>query len=416
MRRLIDIKLKNISFSLLIIFFLDSVLHIGRHLTSSGNDFLRLPLLIILFFTCISFLQRNKAFFMSYYTQCILLLVLLLFISYVKAVLLNQNIELANDFLLPFIYFSFFPIFVYSIQTEEDLFVLVRIIIITGTVISIGMLILVISSVVNLKVYNMVSDFMEFFELGYALGGAEGVIRFLPKGVAVQIMAYFFSFYYILRAYRKYLLLILINGFAVFLTFTRGLWLGLFVGTLFLLIKYKTSGFSRNHQVTKIIYLGIILVILTIFGVIFLNPDIFTFAFARISGESYTSSSDDLRKVMTRMLNELISEHIAWGGGAGIHINLRDGRVEMTYHDVISKIGMIGLVILLMPFIAMFNDNKGDKNNFKLIQICMLSSLVSILVATYTNPYFITSFGVFLYCLCMRVYSYRRFPFNKKTM
>ena len=75
-------------------------------------------------------------------------------------------------------------------------------------------------------------------------------------------------------------------------------------------------------------------------------PDIFEFALGRILGEHHTRQSDDLRKTMTRMLYELISEHIACGGGAGAHIELRDGRVKMTYHDVASKIGIIGLTIL----------------------------------------------------------------------
>lgn len=416
MRKLVNIKLQDLSFFLLIVFFVDSVIHIGRHLTASGTDYLRLPLLIVLFCSCLPALIKDKKFFSSYYTHLIGIVLLVLMVSYVKAVLLNQNIELANDFLSPFIYLSLFPILIYSVKKEMQLMRLVFIITIIGCLISLGMILLILSFVINYDLYCSLSDFMELFELGYALGGAAGVIRFLPKGVAVQIMAYFFGVFYCLKKKeKKYILLVLINGLALFLTFTRGIWLGLFCGTIFLLIRYKFANFPKNNKIKRMIRFGIYSGFIIVLLLAILYPDIFDFAFGRIFGEHYTSKSDELRKTMTKMLYELISEHIAWGGGAGAHIELRDGRVEMTYHDVASKIGVIGLIILMLPFLNILFEKfiiKKD-DDFRLLQLCALSSFISILVSTYTNPYFITSFGLFLYCFCMRIYSYRRYPFEK---
>ena len=68
----------------------------------------------------------------------------------------------------------------------------------------------------------------------------------------------------------------------------------------------------------------------------------------------------------------------------------------------------------MLPFLTMFFEKKVNNkySEFRLVQICSLSALISIVVATNTNPYFITSFGLFLYSLCMRIYSYRRFPLS----
>lgn len=413
MRRIVDYKLRDFSFFCLIVFFLDSVLHLGRHI--GGGFLLRPALMLLLIISCFYFFIQSKMFFSCFYTQVLFIFNFLLIIAYVKAVIFNQNMEIANEFVLYFIYLFFFPCLVYSVNSKRTLYVLFHTVTWIGTVVSLCCFLLVVTALISPNISQLILGFMENFDLGFAVGVSNGVMRFISTAVTVQIIAYFFSLLFLFQSKNSfYIVPIIINGISIFITFTRGLWLGVFIGTIYFLIEYKFSNFRKNKKLRRIIRVSILLTIISIFALYTFNSDIIGFAIERVTGGHGTKGSDDFRKNMAKMLYDLICKHIFWGNGAGAHIDLRDGRVEMTFHDIASKIGTIGLLIFMLPFLTMFFAKKVNNkySEFRLVQICSLSALISIVVATNTNPYFITSFGLFLYSLCMRIYSYKRFPLS----
>ena len=413
MKRFLFIKLHIVNLFCFILFFIDSMFHIGRHIGSV--DILRPLLMFFLLLSCLNFFLKNKGFYSSFYTQIIIIYYMFLIISYFRAIIFNQNMEIANEFILYYIYLFFFPVLINSIRTKKELFFVLHAVLLLGTFISLLCLTLVVTDMLNVSIVKNIFTFLEDYNLGFLLGRSNGFLRFISTSVTVQVMAYFFSIYFLLSKKKIfYSLFIIINILAIFITFTRGLWLGVAAGTVFLILKYSLSNFQSSRKLFLLTFLVFILLVISIIKLNQFNSGFFLYAIERLKVDSATKASDNFRLEMLHLLNELIGRHILIGNGAGAHINLRTGRTEMSFHDIASKIGMLGLIVFLLPFIVMlFEKNVKTKYfEFRLLQICVLSALLSLVVATNTNPYFITSFGLFLYCLCMRIYSYRRFPIS----
>lgn len=133
------------------------------------------------------------------------------------------------------------------------------------------------------------------------------------------------------------------------------------------------------------------------------------FVLVRFTGgiESEVESMNS-RRIMNKMLNDLMWKNPIFGSGAGAGINYRDGFVENTYKEMICRLGFLGLFVFIFPLIKIIIDSvrytvKETDEVFHISKYCIYATLISVMVATATNPYLITSFGLFIYCICMRV-------------
>ena len=132
----------------------------------------------------------------------------------------------------------------------------------------------------------------------------------------------------------------------------------------------------------------------------------FSYIIERFTGTSNdgTLNSDVFRKMMNKMIHYKILEAPFWGGGLGEHINLRDGAIEMTYQDIVIRMGFVGLSFFLYPVLSMLVKLLRENCNITLRGVIFLS-LIAIMFAAYFNPYLITSLGLFVYCFCIRAFS-----------
>lgn len=125
--------------------------------------------------------------------------------------------------------------------------------------------------------------------------------------------------------------------------------------------------------------------------------------------------STSVRSEMTALLNELIQKNPWFGNGLGAHIDLRDGYVEMQWHDFISKIGIIGTAIFLVPMgillVRVFKRggrqvrSKEGMDVLYLAQVAAVVGVIAPMVSSFTNPYLLGGLGLFFYCLPMRLFS-----------
>ena len=125
--------------------------------------------------------------------------------------------------------------------------------------------------------------------------------------------------------------------------------------------------------------------------------------------------SASIRSEMTVLLNELIQKNPWFGNGLGAHIDLRDGYVEMLWHDFISKIGIVGTAIFLAPMgvavVCLFKRGlqlvKSQKyaDELYLAQVAAVVGAIAPIVSSFTNPYLLGGLGLFFYCLPMRLFS-----------
>lgn len=112
------------------------------------------------------------------------------------------------------------------------------------------------------------------------------------------------------------------------------------------------------------------------------------------------------RQDKIRLLNQSIAKNPVFGNGLGAAIDYDDGYVEYTFHDIVNKMGIIGLLLFLMPFILqiyyLFKRLRfaADKKEV-LWAVAMLAAMVYFLFITYFNPCMNTTVGICCYALSM---------------
>lgn len=133
----------------------------------------------------------------------------------------------------------------------------------------------------------------------------------------------------------------------------------------------------------------------------------------------YDSEVDSLtvRQEKIRLLEQSIKKHWLAGGGLGSAINYDDGYVEYTYHDIVNKMGVIGLVLFFAPFVIMAvllfrKRGKESKPRDFLLGIVSLASIFYFLFIAYFNPCMSSTVGISCYVLTMSAFSLEFSPLD----
>ena len=105
-----------------------------------------------------------------------------------------------------------------------------------------------------------------------------------------------------------------------------------------------------------------------------------------------TVASDKLRKITQSELLELVKENPMFGNGLGACSITRNGPDEFFYLDVLARMGIIGIVLYLIPYLYMFLLVK--KNRFVGMMICLL---LPFWIATAFNPWMNAAIGISCY-------------------
>lgn len=118
-----------------------------------------------------------------------------------------------------------------------------------------------------------------------------------------------------------------------------------------------------------------------------------------------TKNSDSYREITKTELFEMIKKNPLMGNGLGASISSRPkGLVEYIYHDLINKIGIVGLMLYFFPVIYMFYNLVTTIKFLNIrwvIKYSWFCGLSSFLFATYFNPYMNCSLGICFYSLCI---------------
>lgn len=84
--------------------------------------------------------------------------------------------------------------------------------------------------------------------------------------------------------------------------------------------------------------------------------------------------------------------------------SLSDGYVEYFYHDIINKLGIIGLALYLAPYIWMaVTTLRAGKSRHFMLSVCVFGSISYFFVIAYFNPCMNTTVGISCYLLAMTV-------------
>lgn len=465
-------RFNRISFALLCVLLIDSCLISGGRLFSIGPVSSRMILTSVIGVICIPFLVMDiKKYIRSPYAISIIGLLTLIIIGFIRGALTGQDLSFGADMLKGCLYFAWFPFLCFAVRKRKYVHLLMKIVMCSGTILT---LLCVIASVIAARKNEwiiLLGSFLYNRSFGLLIMVTEDIPRTLMFGVMSQIWACAFGIYFFLESSKYRWIFPVCIGFnlvGIFVSYTRGIYLGAFFAAVFLLLFFSfEKGVRKKVLLVSGSSAAVFLVIILALGVLN-GTGTFSYGFFRASigtplqpvfqeiyertkrepivpgpteepgtiGPSDPSlqkpSNEDveadirqnefgagIRETMTQKLNELIAKNPIFGNGMGAHIDFRDGKVEMVYQDVASKVGWLGVVLLCFPFLWMVIQLGqharrvrlgGYHTDLYMLEVVLLASTFGVMVSTYTNPYFLCALGLFPYCMAMRVFSIKDFP------
>lgn len=295
---------------------------------------------------------------------------------------------------------------------------------------------------------------IEHFLVSKSLGGffnfGDGINRIYFRSSICFVLPFFYGLYAIIKqkndkVKKKQILpyfFMSVSFIAIVLTFTRSIWFGVFIATiLFFVINMKQyKAFFKGIVITLAGFLIFVAISWICFGFegiiknsvgrVLLgynysvslsdlddsvnsedenNPEIDE---AETVEEPYTFedrqrdiaiNSEAVRNDRLNAVAEEIKENWLLGGGFGLTLNLDiyEGKVEYTYMDVFSKMGIFGLisiiVMLLMPVYQLYKKHRqGEYNGAMGILMCVM---ICIYTASFYNPFITSPIGFALFAL-----------------
>ena len=235
---------------------------------------------------------------------------------------------------------------------------------------------------------------------------------------------------------KKKLLIAACEGLLVFawiISYTRGLWLGLAVSVVVVLI-WQPQVFGKCLKVA----LCALLAVAVIIGLSAINegkPGVLIELYGRINATSQGSVeqddnseyddkysySEDIREKSKKMDIEYIKQSPVIGRGLGAYLEgLRDTPVtEYTYLDVLMKFGIAGTLFFIMAYFAfvprafihrIYKPKKEPERSFYSLVTLLIAGYIGMAVTSITNPFIVSPLGIsFLMVVELAVCNYMKF-------
>lgn len=210
-------------------------------------------------------------------------------------------------------------------------------------------------------------------------------------------------------------------AFGMLLSLTRSFWIGAFVGLIFIL--YFNRANFRKILKLAILSLSFLSLLIVASMIIYRGNSIVHVAINRIESglnvptnevpipSNPDNNSNDIRAEIFDSIIEKINESVLIGSGMGTEIeaNTTGGNTEYLYLDLTMKLGIVGLFLFFMMYIAIVDVfltfrrvSHAKKQPFS---EGYLSALISVMVSSYFNPYLNNPIGlVFFLCVALAVH------------
>lgn len=400
---------KDLCLYILGLFILDSIFHITGYFLG-GSRLGRIALLGLMLIISCTGIIRQKICKLNRNDIAVIVLSALLCIGFLRAVISGQDINFVKPYILNgFIYLLYLPIMYYCLDSVKKCEILLQYSTIIGFVISLFAISLAISYILFPPLLSTILNFLYRMNMVLLISGLGKVARVMLKGIVLQVLGIFGGFYFFVKGENKlfWLGVSFINLLGIAITYSRGIIGGVILALAFwIILSSKFSGIEKGKAKILNLIGFIVLLFVLLYMLCGEHGHFFSYIIERFTGTSNdgTLNSDVFRKMMNKMIHYKILEAPFWGGGLGEHINLRDGAIEMTYQDIVIRIGFVGLSFFLYPVLSMLVKLLRENSNITLRGVIFLS-LIAIMFAAYFNPYLITSLGLFVYCFCIRAFS-----------
>ncbi|QLK60821.1 oligosaccharide repeat unit polymerase [Enterobacteriaceae bacterium Kacie_13] len=331
------------------------------------------PLRYILFFLSIIVLFLNLLFLQTKTKYSVVILVLMLFILPMLGILIGfaRGNPLQDIFfdLQPFLYMLIIPYFCFMSKELNNYSLLkfqqfVKIFSILASVTYLCYVLLLKSGYLDFNlIYNVMSASGEFF--------------FRPSGAFFAKSFFFIGIGAILFFCEKKYFYFSLCMVAIFLTETRGVFL--FTGLAVTIASFKINNLRKN-------ILLIFLIVIAMLGMLIIVGD-------------RGVDSDSVRLNDFRFVYDSLGIwNVIFGEGFGASIFGR-GRIEVVPLEIFFKVGMLGVIISIIPFLKVIYENLLSKDN--LIKVQIACSLIFGLSVSITNPFIYTPMGIYLISIAL---------------
>ena len=455
----LNCSLEGFAFVLLNVILADICIFGAGRIIEFGPLTFRMITLLILFAVCIPLFFKNfKLLLKSKYVCSVMVFGILVILAAVIGVLNHNRTNLIITDIKGFIYFAFLPCAVVLINSYEKILVLAKTSMYSAMVQGLVHITFIGFYIVDVSWLDKVARFCDerrFFYVSYRISSVNVRVSFLS--LACLLLGIVFSIYFSTKNTKIifkfiYPFITAICGFALFVSYTRSVYLAVGITVILLLISFfilsakkQRIGLLKHIAVTLVVFAVIItgfkiktgenyfsyglsraLVGIDIFKEETDNLEIDNDENNRVENNSVennsvekdsfyqnTITSDNLREKTISELISNIKKSPIIGLGLGAEIPSRpDGLNEYFFLDLFSKMGIIGLLVYLSPVIFMIIQliELFKKKNKKVLHLfawfCVLLGLIAY---SYFTPCMNSSVGIMVYCFIMAVFeSYKK--------
>lgn len=364
---------------------------------------------LIIFITSFKIVVVEKKFPKTKYIVLYSVLLLWILIVALFGLLNNHNISYILGDIKPISYLLIFIPMIYIFENRRFKFSDVYNILILSSsimiVITIFMMILIYTGALG-SVYDVrqiVNSIFKTFEIGIRSNGS------------VFYNGYFYLLISCILIYAKQIRsktsiiekIILLLGIVVIIqSTTKGLILSLIIGFIIVtLLGYK--------QAFKGIVRFMIIISIVIFMYIIIVPNTEVLSRISISEIKVDGGVNKRIEFTNEVLTKMDSLNIIWGKGLGEVLDTEGGgHLENSYLEILLEQGLIGVVIWISLILFIIFDliNKYSKK-MDFMSLGLISSLISILALSATNPYINNPLGISLLTISM-CYGINRYEYN----
>ena len=138
-----------------------------------------------------------------------------------------------------------------------------------------------------------------------------------------------------------------------------------------------------------------------------LQPDVAESVDMNIGNLKAEVESIEVREEREASAIENFKQSPIFGNGLGV-VNASDNEtIEYFYLDLLSKMGIVGLILFLLPAVWAFYTIIKEKNNYskeqRLLSLACWFGLLFLMIISYFNPCMNTSWGLMVYGLVIAI-------------
>lgn len=359
----------------------------------------------------------------------------------VRGMVLSENISmsiLVSD-VKGFLNFLMVIPMIYVLNSKERVMRLVKIVTIVLTILAGGVIILGFYNKFPAVIQNILYRFLNENTICGIAGLTANTVRvFFHTASRLFFGGFLFALGLSVLDKRKILWMVsmVLQVIAIILSFTRSIYLGLFVVAVILVIVvllYYKEEFKILCRHVSIVCVAVVCAITLISA--FQSENVFEVAINRCilgvssqtpSGDSSVDNTENdteetpllgnleseqvnlsVRAIRTKTSLENIAKSPLIGNGLGTINDPNGDLIEYFYLDLLSKVGVFGLIIFLAPFLyasLTIWKNKGVySREQKIMSLLVWGMVIYLLVISYFNPCMNTTTGLCMYSLLVSI-------------